>query len=90
MQMTGIFEVTDQIEEIGAGPGDRVIVRPWDPARCSLVRRLSPADVRHVFTGRARLLSTDPATSDHGAALRCLRRGMRWTRHEASPLYVLK
>jgi hypothetical protein len=61
IQLTAVFEVVADIEEIGAVAGDRIVVRPDAPWRpYALVRPLSHAGARWVFGERCRLLFTDP------------------------------
>lgn len=69
MRVTGVFEVTAEIEEIGARVGDRIVVRPWAP-RVALLQRTVPP--HFAFDGRARLIFTRPAL-DRGHGLRVLR-----------------
>jgi len=72
---SGVFEVFEAIPEIGAAPGDRIVVRPWDPERyCSLVRRLPCSASRLVVEdGRTWLCSTVPEGMASAPFLRYLR-----------------
>lgn len=69
MDITGVFEVVAEIEEIGAKVGDRIVVRPWAP-RVALLQRTIPP--HFAFDERSRLIFTRPAL-DHRQALQTLR-----------------
>ncbi len=63
---TGVFEVVEAIDEIGARAGDELVVRPaegWRPY--ALVRPLGPSAARWLFSDRARLVFTDPPMPHH-------------------------
>lgn len=85
MQLTGIFEVLRVISDsaVQGRPGDRIVVRPWDPERyCSLVRRLPSSAVRFAMDPYlARLIATTPPTSHLDAAVRHLRAQTRHLHH---------
>lgn len=59
--ITGVFEVTKEIEEIGARVGDRIVVRPGSKVRpFGMVRSLSRSEAWWAFSERCRLLATEP------------------------------
>ena len=60
MQLTGVFEVLEEIPEIGAMVGDRLVIGEREPWPVCLVRNLGTADARWAFTTRCALLFTDP------------------------------
>lgn len=62
-----VFTVTHPIPEIGAEPGDRLVVRPDHTTQpYALVRPLSKEGARWALSDRCRLLFTDPpGTSRH-------------------------
>ena len=50
MQLTGVFVVEREIPEIGARPGDRLVIRPGRSAHpYCLIRPLSHAESRWAF-----------------------------------------
>ena len=75
-QPTGVFVVEREIPELGAQPGDRIILRPRHSERpCCLVRNIGHAAYRLAFTDACRLEFTKPPMMD-GLALRLLREGV--------------
>lgn len=64
MRITGVFEVVEGIEEIGARPGDRLVVGEGEVWPVSLARKLGHADARFAFLPEyARPLFTLPSVS---------------------------
>lgn len=63
MQLTGVFEVLEEIEEIGAWVGDRIVLAQHRPWPVSLARRLGHADARWAFTDRCVLEFTRPPSA---------------------------
>ena len=71
-QPTGVFEVIQEIEEIGARESDLIVLRPWADRPAVLQRTIDP---RWAFGARCSLFYTDPPMMD-GLALRLLREGV--------------
>lgn len=82
MRISGVFEVLEEMSEIGGEVGDHVLVRPGEGDRCCiLMRKLRPTDASHVLRcDRTRLISTNPPTP-FPSALRELRAGMSCRPH---------
>lgn len=57
MDITGVFEVLEEIPEIGALPGDRLVVRPHALRPGLLQRIVAP---HWAFDRRCRLMFTRP------------------------------
>lgn len=57
MQITGVFEVLAEIEEIGAWVGDRIVVRPWAFRPGLLQRTIAP---HWAFDERCGFVCTEP------------------------------
>lgn len=74
MRTSGVFEVLEEIPEIGARPGDMIVVDPRDPwMQQSLVRPLGRAHARWVASDRCRPVTLhshssrpSPATPSRG------------------------
>ena len=75
-ELSAVFEVMREIEEIGGRPGDRIVLRPSEEEYTySLVRDLGPiASDCWAFTDSCVLEVTDPPMMD-GLALRLLKEG---------------
>lgn len=85
MDITGVFEVVAEIEEIGARQSDHLVVGEAEEWPVSLVRRLGHADARWAFSDRCTLALThpDPASSSEWVSYRrrwlsARRRGHLW------------
>ena len=73
MELTGVFILTDAIEEIGAEPGDRIVVRPHGLRPGLLQRTVEPC---WAFDPRSLLVFTRPAVEPQ-VALHLLRDRLR-------------
>ena len=71
MQLTGVFVVEREIPEIGARPGDRIVLRPWAPRPALLQRALGVHETTWAFSDRSQLIFTRPHLP-HPLALRYL------------------
>lgn len=74
--LIGVFVVVQEIQEIGARAGDRILLRPWAPRPVLLQRELGHSDAAWAFGSHAELLFTRP-TLPVRLALRLLRDRLR-------------
>lgn len=76
-RLVAVFELVEDMTDIGGWPGDRLVVRPWAYRPCVLQRSVAP---HWAFDPRARLIFTDPDLPA-AYALRSLRDHLpRWRR----------
>ena len=68
-ELTGVFDVLADIEEIGAGVGDLIVVRPWADRVAVLQRTVH---LRWAFDARCALFYCDPHVGPPSQAIRLL------------------
>ena len=68
--LTGVFEVIAEIEEVGARVGDMIVVRPWADRVAVLQRTIDP---QWDFGARCALFYCDPHVGPPSEAIRLLR-----------------
>jgi len=80
MDLTGVFEVIQEIEEIGARVGDRLVLASHEAWPISLVRRLGYDDARWAFSPESASLEFTYPPLPSSDAHRCLLRSWQPSR----------
>ena len=75
-QITGVFEVVQEIEEIGGRVGDRLVLASHEAWPISLVRKLGHDDAHWAFHRKYATLELTYPPMTNGLALRLLREGV--------------